>query len=82
LEVTTSIRSYDPFKVVTSKEGTPISGNLTFQVSLGSRFAVNYLHNAYLHLEVERTFIYIRSDVGAISNDINVFLVINTPVIS
>jgi hypothetical protein len=25
--------SYDPIKVVTSKEATPISGNLTFQVS-------------------------------------------------
>jgi hypothetical protein len=50
--------SYDPRKVVTSKEGTPISGNLTFQVSPGSKFAVNDLYNAYVRLEVERAFIY------------------------
>jgi hypothetical protein len=40
------VGSYDPIKVVTSKEATPISGNLTFQVSPGSKFAVNNLHNA------------------------------------
>jgi hypothetical protein len=42
------IGSYDPIKVVTSKEATPISSNLTFQVSPGSKFAVNDLHNAYI----------------------------------
>jgi hypothetical protein len=59
--------------VVTSKEATPISGNFTFQVSYGSRFAINDLHTAYLLLEVERTFIYTRSADDAIANDINVF---------
>jgi hypothetical protein len=40
--------SYDRIKVVTSKEAVPISGNLTFQISPGSRFAVNDLNNAYI----------------------------------
>jgi hypothetical protein len=39
--------SYDSVKVVISKKATPISGNLTFQISPGSKFAVNDLHNAY-----------------------------------
>jgi hypothetical protein len=42
--------SYDPIKVVTSKEATPNSGNLTFQVSPGSKFAVNDLHISYIRL--------------------------------
>jgi hypothetical protein len=69
----TETGSYDPIKVVTSKEATPISGNLTFQVSPGSKFAGNDLHKANLHLEVERTFIYTRSAAGAIGSNINIF---------
>jgi hypothetical protein len=64
--------SYDPIKVVTSKEATQISGNLTFQVSPGSRFAVNDLHNSYIRLEVERIFLYTRSAAGALNP--NIFL--------
>jgi hypothetical protein len=66
--------SYDPIKVATSKETTPISDNLTFQVSPSSRFAINDLHNSYLHLDVERIFIYTKLGAGAITNDINVFV--------
>jgi hypothetical protein len=57
---------YNPMKVVTSREATPVSGNLAFQVSPGSRFAVNDLHNAYLYLEVERNFVFTTG--GAIVN--------------
>jgi hypothetical protein len=63
------VGSYDPIKVVTSKEAVPISGNLTFQISPGSRFAVNDLHNAYLRLEVERNFLYTNSGAGALGQD-------------
>jgi hypothetical protein len=66
--------SYDPIKVVTSKEATPISGNLTFQVSSGSRFDVNDLHNSYIRLEIEKTFIYTNSANGTISDDMIVFI--------
>jgi hypothetical protein len=62
--------SYDPIKLVIYKETTPISGNLTFQVSPGSRFAVNDLHNSYSRLEVERTFLNIKSYGGAINAQI------------
>jgi hypothetical protein len=72
--------SYEPLKVVTSKEATPVSGNITFQVSRCSRFAVNDLHNAYLYLEVERSFVFTTS--GAITNPIQVFIGTNTQVIS
>jgi hypothetical protein len=70
------VGSYDLIKVVTSKEATPISGSLTFQASLGSRFAVNDLHNAYLHLEVERNFNYTNSagDVFGEGEHLKIFL--------
>jgi hypothetical protein len=42
--------------VVTSKEVTPVSGKLAFQVSPRFKFSINDFHNAYLHLEVERKF--------------------------
>jgi hypothetical protein len=42
--------------VVTSKKTIPISGNLTFHVSPGSRFAVNDLYNPYLRLELKESF--------------------------
>jgi hypothetical protein len=71
--------SYDPIKVVTSKEATPISGNLTFQVSPGSRFVVNDLHNAYLYLDVERTFLILKVQEGLLL--LKFFLEINTPLI-
>jgi hypothetical protein len=58
--------SYNPLKVVTSKEATPISGKMTFQVSPGSRFAVNDLHKPYLYLEVGRNFVFTTG--GAIGN--------------
>jgi hypothetical protein len=64
--------SYDPIKVITSKKATPISGNLTFQGSPGSRFNVNDLHNSYIRLEVERTFLYTKSGDGAVNA--NIFL--------
>jgi hypothetical protein len=56
-------------KKVTSKEAVPISGNLTFQVSPSSRFAVNDLHNAYLLLDVERDFIYTKQGAVAFAAD-------------
>jgi hypothetical protein len=59
--------------VVTYKEDTPISGNLTFQVSPRSSFAVNDLHKAYLSLEVERTFSYTNSAGGAIAAELIIF---------
>jgi hypothetical protein len=74
------VGSYDPIKVVTSKETTPVTGNLTFQVSPVSRFAVNDLHNSYLRLEVERTFLYTNSVLQLWT--LKFFLVINTPLIS
>jgi hypothetical protein len=66
--------SYDPIKVVTSKEATPVTGNLTFQVSPGSKFSVNDLHNAYLRLDVERKFIYTNSGAGALAADTITFV--------
>jgi hypothetical protein len=66
--------SYDPIKVVTSKEATPVSGTLTFQVSPGSKFAVNDLHNAYLRLDVERTFIYTNNTGAAVGQNLVAFV--------
>jgi hypothetical protein len=66
--------SYDPIKEVTSKEANPISGNLTFQVSPGSKFAVNDLHNAYIGLNVERTFIYTNNAGAAVAHDLVAFI--------
>jgi hypothetical protein len=66
--------SYDPIKVVTSKEVTPFSDNLTFQVSPRSKFSVNDLHNAYLRLDVERKFTYTNSGAGALGVDTLVFV--------
>jgi hypothetical protein len=66
--------SYNPLKMVTSKAAVPISGNLTFQVSPSSRFAVNDLHNVYLLLDVERDFIYIKQGAGALATDTIVFV--------
>jgi hypothetical protein len=66
--------SYDPIKVVTSKEATPVSGNLIFQVSPGSKFSVNDLHNAYLLLDVERKFLYTNIGAGALANDLLSFV--------
>jgi hypothetical protein len=66
--------SYDPLKMVTSKEAVPISGNLTFQVSPSSRFAVNDLHNAYLLLEVGINFIYTISGADGLTADIILFI--------
>jgi hypothetical protein len=66
------VGSYDPIKVVTSKEATPVTINLTFQVSPGSRFAVNDLHNSYISLEVERIFLDTKSTGGAAA--LNIFL--------
>jgi hypothetical protein len=61
--------SYDPIKVVTSNEATPVSGNLTFHVSPGSKFSFNDLHNAYLYLDIERKFTYTNGGVGSLGVD-------------
>jgi hypothetical protein len=61
------VGSYDPLKVVTSKEATPVTDNLTFQVLPGSKFAVNDLHNSYIRLEVARTFLYTTSGAAAVN---------------
>jgi hypothetical protein len=68
------VGSYDPIKVVSSKEATPISVNLTFHISPGSKFVVNDLHNAYIPLQVERTFIYTNSAGSAVAHDLLVFV--------
>jgi hypothetical protein len=66
--------SYDPIKVVTSKEATPVSANLTFQVSPGSKFSINDLHNAYIFLDVERTFIYTNNAGAAVGQNLVAFV--------
>jgi hypothetical protein len=70
----TETGSYDPIKVVTSKEATPISGNLTFQVSPGSKFAGNDLHNAYLRLNIQRTFIYTNNGGAPVAQNLIAFV--------
>jgi hypothetical protein len=70
----TETGSYDPIKVITSKEATQVSGNLTFQISPESKFSVNDLHNAYLSLDVERKFIYTNSGAGTLVADTIAFV--------
>jgi hypothetical protein len=60
--------------VVTSKETTPISANLTFQVSPGSKFSVNDLHNAYIRLWVEKTFQYNNNTGVAVAHNLVAFV--------
>jgi hypothetical protein len=40
------------------KEATPTTGNLTFQISPGSKFDVYDSHNAYLKMRVNRFLTY------------------------
>jgi hypothetical protein len=40
------------------KEATPTTGNLTFQISSGSKFDVYDMHNAYLQMRVNKFFTF------------------------
>ena len=44
---------------IKAKETIPISFRFTFQISPASKYAVTYLHNAYLSLDIEPQFLYI-----------------------
>jgi hypothetical protein len=44
------------------KEATPTTGNLTFQISPGSKFDVYDMHNADLIMRVNRFLIYTRDE--------------------
>jgi hypothetical protein len=46
--------SYNPISRMVPKEAIPTTGNLTFQISPGSKFDVCDMHNAYLKMRVNR----------------------------
>ena len=50
--------SYVPLINVKDKEATLILSKFTFQISPSNKYAVNSMYNAYLKLNIERTFLF------------------------